>query len=71
MKRSTPKAKMRSLFSTLPLVMTFKPLALASGIAIAPTPPVPPEIKIVLPFLTCINSKACMTVKAVKGIAAA
>jgi len=29
--------------------MTVSPLALAIGIAMAPTPPVPPEIKMVLP----------------------
>ena len=39
--------------------------------AIAPTLPVPPEIKIVFPFSAFISSNACIRVSAVNGTAAA
>ena len=51
--------------------MTVNPLALASGIAIPPTPPVPPEIKSVLLACAPMRSNACMIVSAVSGTAAA
>ena len=68
---STPNFSTRSLFSTLPLVITVNPFALAIGIAIPPTPPVPPEMKIVFPDSAPISSKACIIVNAVNGTAAA
>ena len=66
-----PSSKILSLFSALPFVTTLSPFALAIGIAIAPTLPVPPEIKIVFPSSAFISSNACIIVSAVKGTAAA
>ena len=43
----------------------------ASGIAIAPKLPVPPEMKMVFPACASINSSACIAVSAVSGTAAA
>ena len=71
MNRFAPMDKTRSLFDASPFVITVSPFAFAIGIAIPPTPPVPPEIKIVLPASAPINSNACIIVKAVNGTAAA
>lgn len=55
----------------LPFVATVSPRLFATGIAIAPREPVPPEMNTVWPGFAFISSKACMAVRAVSGTVAA
>ena len=68
---SAPSFNTRASFSPLPLVYTCSPRLRATGIAIAPRLPVPPEINTDSPGFTCMISKACIAVSAVSGTLAA
>ena len=71
MNLSAPSFFTLSSFSALPFVITLSPKLFATGIAIAPRLPVPPDIKTVSSGFGFIISNACIAVNAVKGTVAA